>query len=67
MRYNYKTFRVHRIILESFMINDDPETLTCVDHLNGIRDDNRLNNLRFCTAKDNYSNRHPGIYREQDK
>lgn len=37
---------VHRLVCESFL--DNPNNFKMVNHKNGIRDDNRLDNLEWC-------------------
>ena len=49
-----KHLRVHRLVAEAFIPN--PENKPCVDHKNNIRDDNRIDNLRWATIKENCQN-----------
>lgn len=45
---------VHRLVLSTFNPIENQEKLT-VDHLNGIRNDNRLENLQWSSREDNIS------------
>lgn len=50
-----KDFLVHRLVAECFIENAD--NLPQVDHINSVRDDNRVENLRWVSAKENVRNR----------
>lgn len=46
---------VHRLVLDAF-VGPAPEGMECM-HLNGVRSDNRLENLRWGTRKENHSHK----------
>ena len=50
-----KVIGKHRLIAQQFIPN--PYGLPCVDHMNGIRDDNRISNLRWVSYESNSFNK----------
>lgn len=46
--------KVHRLVAEAFIENSDNKP--AVDHINRVRDDNRVQNLRWVTIKENNQN-----------
>ena len=55
IRINHVEYRAHRIIWTMFN-GEIPEGLL-IDHINGIKSDNRLENLRLATRQQNNANR----------
>lgn len=49
-----KKWYVHRLVCEAFIPN--PDDKPCIDHINTDRTDNRVENLRWATVKENQNN-----------
>lgn len=51
---NTHTVYIHRIIAEAFIPN--PDNKPCIDHINTNKQDNRIENIRWVTYKENTNN-----------
>ena len=70
--FNSKTFKVHRLVGLHFIPN--PDNKPFIDHINRIRNDNRVENLRWATHAENIINQdgrsnigQKNIYLKKDK
>lgn len=52
--YQGKKYKVHRLVAEVYLPN--PDGKSCIDHINTNRSDNRVENLRWVTQKENNNN-----------
>ena len=52
----YKKTRVHRMVAMTFLEFQRTEERNEVDHINGNKADNSVDNLRWCTHKENMNN-----------
>lgn len=51
---NRKLCQVHRLVAEAFLTNDND--YPHIDHIDGNKENNRVENLRYCTPKMNMNN-----------
>ena len=49
-------FLIHRLVAEAYIPNPTPKLRKQIDHINGDKTDNRVENLRWVTALENCNN-----------
>lgn len=58
-----KTYLIHRLVAKAFIPN--PESKPYIDHINTIKTDNRTDNLRWVTRKENGQNPLSRLHRSE--
>lgn len=55
LRFNNKSkrCRVHRLVATAFMPNENPDVKIFINHKDGNRSNNHVDNLEWCTASEN--------------
>lgn len=48
-----RTYLIHRLVADAFLVNDNPKVKDTVDHIDGNKDNNSLSNLRYLSRGDN--------------
>ena len=54
---NGRKYQHHRIVALQFIENDDPDNKVEVDHIDRVKTNNSITNLRWCTRAENLRNR----------
>ena len=61
----YKNFKIHRLVAFAFL--DKIEGKNIINHKNGKKDDNRVENLEWCTNSENLYHAHHVLYGDTHK
>lgn len=62
---NAKTFKIHRLVAQAFIPN--PNNLPQVNHIDGDKTNNRIDNLEWCTCLENMNHSYNIGLRDKEK
>lgn len=48
-----KPVKIHKLVAEAYLVNDDPVRKTDIGHLDGIKTHNYVGNLQYMTRSEN--------------
>jgi deoxycytidylate deaminase len=60
-----KSYRLHRLIAETFIPNPEPEYYNQINHIDGNKDNNNVLNLEWCTNRYNCEDRSAKKYKNK--
>lgn len=62
-----KCFKIHRLVAEAFINNDDPIKKTTVNHIDGDRSNNKADNLEWCSYSENEKHAYEILNRQKNR
>ena len=58
-----KCFKIHRLVADAFVYNDDPVNKTTVNHIDGDRSNNKADNLEWASYSENEKHAYDKLHR----
>ena len=62
-----KCFKIHRLVADAFVYNDDPVNKTTVNHIDGDRSNNKADNLEWTSYSENLQHAYDTLKRPHNK